>query len=143
MLKNVFVSVPRAVSRTYQSAFHLKNEYESFTLILFSKLDCISWVIESSQTAEQKTVKRLVQQIVAIYVAAAHQLPVVSIMSIKSANDLIVLHRSSILQYTTYVRVPDILSHSERKWKNRLKPQRKNGSRKCLCSTVSCANLPG
>ncbi|TEY64666.1 hypothetical protein BOTCAL_0144g00020 [Botryotinia calthae] len=37
--------------------------------------DCITWVIESSTTPRQRTVERIVQQIIALTFASAHQLP--------------------------------------------------------------------
>ena len=43
------------------------------------KLDCIRWVIESSQTDKQRSVERIVQQIIAIFFASYQQMPMVSI----------------------------------------------------------------
>ncbi|KAF7913258.1 hypothetical protein BELL_0464g00040 [Botrytis elliptica] len=39
--------------------------------------DCITWVIESSTTPRQRTVERIVQQMIALTFASAHQLPLV------------------------------------------------------------------
>ena len=43
------------------------------------KLDCIRWVIESSQTDKQRSVERIVQQMIALLFASYHQMPMVSV----------------------------------------------------------------
>lgn len=42
------------------------------------QLDCIQWVLESSHKPSQRNVTRMVQQIIALLFASAHQLPMVS-----------------------------------------------------------------
>lgn len=46
-------------------------------MLISIQRDGITWVIEASTGEKQQTVKRLVQQIFAIFFASAHQLPVV------------------------------------------------------------------
>lgn len=42
-----------------------------------SQSDGITWVIEASTTEDQRAVKRIVQQVISVFFASAHQLPVV------------------------------------------------------------------
>lgn len=42
-----------------------------------SQSDGITWVIEASTTKDQRAVKRIVQQVISVFFASAHQLPVV------------------------------------------------------------------
>ncbi|ORY17075.1 cytochrome P450 [Clohesyomyces aquaticus] len=44
--------------------------------------DCIQWTIESSHTDAQRSLKRLVQQIIAILFAASHQMPMALIYAV-------------------------------------------------------------
>ncbi|KAL8821170.1 MAG: hypothetical protein Q9223_000732 [Gallowayella weberi] len=44
--------------------------------------DGITWVIEASTTKEQRAVKRIVQQVILVFFASAHQLPVLLMFSI-------------------------------------------------------------
>ncbi|KAI4273321.1 MAG: hypothetical protein L6R38_006365 [Xanthoria sp. 2 TBL-2021] len=44
--------------------------------------DGITWVIEASTTEDQRAVKRIVQQVISVFFASAHQLPVLLMFSI-------------------------------------------------------------
>ncbi|KAI4224915.1 MAG: hypothetical protein L6R36_004315 [Xanthoria steineri] len=44
--------------------------------------DGITWVIEASTTTDQRAVKRIVQQVISVFFASAHQLPVLLMFSI-------------------------------------------------------------
>ncbi|KAL8993146.1 MAG: hypothetical protein Q9169_006567 [Polycauliona sp. 2 TL-2023] len=44
--------------------------------------DGITWVIEASTTKDQRAVKRMVQQVISVFFASAHQLPVLLMFSI-------------------------------------------------------------
>ncbi|KAL8982593.1 MAG: hypothetical protein Q9205_002941 [Flavoplaca limonia] len=44
--------------------------------------DGITWVIEASATQDQRAVKRIVQQVISVFFASAHQLPVLLMFSI-------------------------------------------------------------
>ncbi|KAL8627850.1 hypothetical protein Q9189_006445 [Teloschistes chrysophthalmus] len=44
--------------------------------------DAITWVIEASTTKDQKAIRRVVQQVISIFFASAHQLPVLLMFSV-------------------------------------------------------------
>ena len=63
---------PRHVSRTGHKA---SSSYSNKS----AKLDFIQWIIQSSHTKAQSNVERLTQQVVAMFFASSHQMPMVSI----------------------------------------------------------------
>jgi hypothetical protein len=46
------------------------------------KADCIQWIIQSSRTKAQKNVERLTQQVIALFFASSHQMPMVCALSL-------------------------------------------------------------
>lgn len=50
-------------------------------------MDCLQWVIESSNTPAQRTVERLTQQIGALFFASSHQMPMALVYAIYSLCD--------------------------------------------------------
>ncbi|EDO00298.1 hypothetical protein SS1G_14168 [Sclerotinia sclerotiorum 1980 UF-70] len=71
--------------------------------------DCITWVIESSTTPKQRTVERIVQQMIALTFASAHQLPLVLTFTIYN----LCLHPEYIEPLTEEIRT--MLSFPEEK----------------------------
>lgn len=55
----------------------LSSTLQLANMLTLTQEDGITWVIEASTTKDQRAVRRIVQQVISVFFASAHQLPVV------------------------------------------------------------------
>lgn len=68
----------KQAKRTFRLVACGKWNKACLNLLTILQKDGITWVIEASTTKEQRVCKRMVQQVISVFFASAHQLPVVS-----------------------------------------------------------------
>lgn len=73
-----------------------------FNLLIFIQKDAITWVIEAPTTTDQRAVERIVQQVISVFFASAHQLPVVRHPLVKGPKDNVNSRLRKLLMFSTY-----------------------------------------